>query len=711
MTPLYLYNGKLLTKNGALATSENCCCPSGDSCQYLSCVSIEWDLEYLDPFDNQWYPNSGSATYVCNSTSKQLITLSLSSCFGSGANAEVTAPVGYQRSDMGPISATSVNYINLGSPYAIFGRSEPSLSVGGGTGTGLTVTPTLESVNGDCNIPYWTIKSVSFSGGEDYINNEALTVNMGPGDESSAPATLRVQTDPRSQPTLSASVSGGTGAILSVTTSLNIGSDPQTWGVSKVTVTGNTSGYTDDTPVVFSYGDNVTEQTKAQAYIATARYEPTIKASVPVGSGAILSVNLNEIIPTPPNGRVWTISSVTINNGGSGYVDQDGVIFTVTDGTEATPASAFILTDRENPNLTPYVWGANGVPAGSGAVLTATMNQILDQSDRPAWEVSNINIVNGGENYVVGEYIWYTELDPNGIAGNPPYYVITIDGWQITSVDNNGAITGLGIDPNIGSNGVFYKSYGIIEAVNFAENGGGSYYKNSSEIGDIIVTNPGAYYYYTGIPTNIIIENGGEYYHPDANLPPIVANVVVTINQSMPSEGTGAQLSAIVDTNTSSPTFGKITGISIDDGGDNYLAQRTLDPNINMMTGEGVTVCGTFCGNLPAGYGDSGGPGVGMKCGNSADVFFSFGGYGGYGDNCCQTSFVTRDLWGSCFGPSRCISLEQNNIYGQTCTTEGDTISCDITWKAGDPLVEVIRGTSKKTTKLIWFTEDCSCAS
>jgi hypothetical protein len=603
---------------------------------------------------------------------------------------------------MGPITEVSVT--NPGSKYAIFGRSEPTLTVSGGTGTGLTITPTLESVNGNCNIPYWRIKSVSFSGGEDYIDNEELTVNMGPGDEVFTQAILRVQTDPRSQPTLSASVSGGTGAVLSVSTSLNTGS-PQTWGVNEVTVTGNTSGYTNNTPVVFSYGDDVTEQTKAQAHIATARVEPTIKASVSGGIGAVLSVNLTKFPLTPSDTSLWQIDSVTIDNGGSGYSDDTVVTFTVTDGVEVDAANASIVVDRENPNLTPYVWGSDGTPAGSGAILTATMNQILDSNDRPAWEVSNINIVNGGENYVVGEYIWYTELDPS-ITNNPPYYVLEVDGWQISSVDNNGTITGL--TPEL-SYGIFYKSNGSIEDVNFTS--GGNYYKTSSEISRVIVTNRGAYYSYTGIPTNIVIVNPGHYFHPDPNLPPIVDNVTVTINQSMPSEGNGAALSAVIDTDTSSPTFGEIIDINIDNGGDNYLARRTLDPNINMLTGEGVTVCGTFCGNLPAGYGDSGGNGVGMKCGSAPDVFFAFGGYANNTIDCCTSDFATRDLWNSCFSPARCIALDLNNIYGQTCTIEGDTISCDITWKAGDPLVEVVRGTAKKTTKLIWFTEDCSCAS
>lgn len=46
MSPLYTYNGKLLIKDGALATSQSCCCDTGGQCPPSSfydslCVSID----------------------------------------------------------------------------------------------------------------------------------------------------------------------------------------------------------------------------------------------------------------------------------------------------------------------------------------------------------------------------------------------------------------------------------------------------------------------------------------------------------------------------------------------------------------------------------------------------------------------------------------------------------------------------------------------
>lgn len=108
---------------------------------------------------------------------------------------------------------------------------------------------------------------------------------------------------------------------------------------------------------------------------------------------------------------------------------------------------------RENPNLTPYVYGdAYGTQTGSGAVLTATM--VSNGDDPETWGVASITIVNGGSGYQAGQYIWYEEL-PN-FSGAPPYYLEEFDGWWIESVDENGAITAIGLYWE--SFGRFYKA-------------------------------------------------------------------------------------------------------------------------------------------------------------------------------------------------------------------------------------------------------------
>jgi hypothetical protein len=73
----------------------------------------------------------------------------------------------------------------------------------------------------------------------------------------------------------------------------------------------------------------------------------------------------------------------------------------------------------------------------------------------------------------------------------------------------------------------------------------------------------------------VTITNGGEYYREDASLPPYVATVTGNIGQFSPSDGAGAVITAVIDSNTSSPNFGRAVGLSIDDGGDGYLAAVT----------------------------------------------------------------------------------------------------------------------------------------
>jgi len=693
VTSLTVQNGALVLRGTALGTGQGCCCgPSGESCQYLACVTFEWNLEYRSYADPEtWIPSSGTATIRCADESRPLITLSLSACFGSGATGVVTAPTGYERADMGPITSAGVE--TMGSGYAKLARVAPTLTVSGGSGAGLTVTPTLASTNDACGIPTWKIASVTFSGGTGYANGETLTVSTKAGDTAVSGAVLTVQTDPRSQPTLTASVSGGTGATLTPTLASNGGS-PQTWGVASVSVSGSTSGYTDGASVVFGYGSGVTEQAAAVATIKTARATPTITASVSGGSGASLTVNLSQSPTTPSDTALWHVDSVTVADGGTGYTDGDAVTFTVTDGEQVTAASGTIATDagRENPNLTPYVWGVDGTTGGSGAVLSATM--VSNEDDPETWGVFPINVIEGGSGYEVGEYFWYSEFG-TGFSSSHPYYLVETDGWLITSVDENGAITGVGLD-GYGGIGKFYKATGngVIQSVTITN--GGDYYKATGEISRVVVTNPGQYYYYTGVPTGVTITNGGEYYREDASLPPYVADVTVTINQLMPSEGTGAAISAVVQDDTSSAAFGQVIGFTIDNGGDGYLAGRTPHPDVLRLMCYDAN--GSQDEDLPPNF-----PATGeqrewlMPAGGSEPQITLGFPLTLFSSPCCYRSFVAFPDAGFTLAddPYTAITIRNGNYFELLDVND----------------VVVIRGTVTETVDPIWFAEDCDCAN
>jgi len=110
--------------------------------------------------------------------------------------------------------------------------------------------------------------------------------------------------------------------------------------------------------------------------------------------------------------------------------------------------------------------------------------------------------------------------------------------------------------------GGYYVSTGVIESVELLY---GVYGSRGVFIGEEIA------------PYTVTITEPGVYYREDDEAEPYVADVTVTITQNPPSEGAGAQLSATVDSDPASATFGQITGVTIDDGGDNYLAWRWVD--------------------------------------------------------------------------------------------------------------------------------------
>lgn len=391
-----------------------------------------------------------------------LISLSFSSCFGGGASARVTAPGGDPDTDKGPISAVSLT--NAGSGYAKLGRVGPTLTISGGSGTGATFTPTLTSTDDSCGVPTWSISSVAFKDGTGYADGEELSVTEAVGDTAASVAVARVHTT-RTQPTLSASASDGSGATFTVTTASN-GDTPQTWGVSGVSVSGTTSSYADMTKIAFT-GTGVVEQTAADAYVRTVRVQPT---------------------PT------LTVQSL-----------------------------------------------------GSGAGLTATLTQINDPGEwpaRPAWEVSSIAITAGGTGYSVYDTI---ECTTDG-QGSPYSWFYA----YVEQVDENGAILAV----------TLY--------------GGGAFFKSTGEIDEVQILSGGAYYDDDGVPVGVTVENGGQYYREDASETPYVADITISITQTAPSDGAGAEITATVDDDTSSPTFGRITGLTIEGGGADYLAWKWI---------------------------------------------------------------------------------------------------------------------------------------
>lgn len=336
----------------------------------------------------------------------------------------------------------------------------------------------------------------------------------------------------RVAPTITASGGSGTGATFSVqATSTNDANGIPSWSVTGVTWTGTTSGYVDGDQVAFSVAEADTAEQVAAATIRTARTAPTVTASVSGGTGATLSVT------TAPNGstpETWSVTGVTVTNGGTGYPASGLVTFNTASGdTTEQSAYAGFYSGRVAPTVT-----ASASGSGTGAVLSVSLASAAGWDGRTYWYVDGISVTNGGTGYAEFDQVSVSVTDGEGYGAYA----------EVSSVDQDGAITGIAVY----SGGEYFKSNGIIESVEFYN--GGIYYRDTGEI------------------SSISVEAGGKYYREDASQPPYVATVAVGVAQTPPSNGSGATFTATVESNAGSANFGKITGVTIGNGGNNYLA-------------------------------------------------------------------------------------------------------------------------------------------
>lgn len=390
--------------------------------------------------------------------SEDLITLGFTSCFGSGAAGRVLAPGGEPGVDEGPIS--SVSLTASGSGYAKVGRVEPTVTAGGGSGSGATFTVTLSKLQDACNVDYWQVKSVTASGGTGYVDNESLTFTVASGD---------------------------------------------------------------------------TEEQGAEAYITTQRSAPTLTASVAGGSGAALTVNITTRSGTP---TTWRVSSISVTNGGTGYSNATGVVVAKDgDDVELATADAIALVARSQPTLTAAV-ASNG---GSGCTLTVTLTQGTDIESRAMWYVSALTVGSAGSGYVVGDQVVITVTDGEE-SGFSTFSA------SVSSVDGSGGVTGIQIDD------------------------GGEYYKYTGVIDSILLFYGGIYYSDDGAPSSVTVTTPGKYYREDATATPYVSAPTVTITQAPASAGTGAVITANVNSTVGNADFGKVTSLTITNAGSDYLA-------------------------------------------------------------------------------------------------------------------------------------------
>jgi hypothetical protein len=340
----------------------------------------------------------------------------------------------------------------------------------------------------------------------------------------------------RVAPTLEASGSGsGAEFVVTVTQSQNeCGVDE--WAISKVEITKGGTGYVDDEQLTFTVAEGDTIETAATVRLKTERIEPTatIEVASQEGTGAELEVVFSSLAGSPPS---WKIDSVTVVDGGDLYVTGDTPTLTLgADTLELSPASFFVKAAHVEPTVSAVVNSSTG----SGAAVSVTLTPFVAADVSDVWAVDAITVDAPGTGYQEWDGINVEVVD--GIA--------RLDcAAYVDAVDANGAIQSVAIGP-----------------------GQGGEYLKGGPITEVVVDPHGQYYGNSGVADSVEIDNGGVYYREDESLPPYVAEVSVAITQTLPSAGSGAEISATVNEDKESPDFGKIESLSIDNGGGNYLA-------------------------------------------------------------------------------------------------------------------------------------------
>lgn len=302
-----------------------------------------------------------------NSTQEQqdhylcMVTFS-SPCFGAGGSARPLAPGGVRGVDEGPI--TSITLLDGGSGYAVLGRVEPLATVAveewgePPEDGGVVLDPVWSATIDDCGLTTWSLESVTVTdAGQRVPQGTAVVITPAEGDTqaSAASATLVLSV---SAPEITASVSGGSEASLSVVLDGN--------SVTSVTIDNAGSGYTNNAQVVFSYAPDDYVDEVPVAFITTD------------GNGSITAVTVTA------QGNVYksVVSSVTVDAGGTYYRE---------DAEESAVVAPVTAT------LTQAAWGT-----GDGAEFSVTVD------DAPAsetfGEITAVEIDNGGDGYLCWIY-------------------------------------------------------------------------------------------------------------------------------------------------------------------------------------------------------------------------------------------------------------------------------------------------------------------
>lgn len=282
-----------------------------------------------------------------------------------------------------------------GSGYALLGREEPSLNIspsGASFGTGASFTPSFSQHKDECGVDFWKIASVSVSGGTCFNING------------------------RTQPSLAASVAGGDGISLQVSTAPSSDScGGMCWRVEGISAVGG-SGYENDSDILIYPTNDAVVRTAAKATLQTDKNGSPIGVSIREageyfvrGPDEPLAVSLATEDDKQAEEPQLTIQA-----------DDDGV----PTGVTVVRSGAFY---RENKSLPPYVADVTvklvqlAPSNGSGAELSVEVDE--DTQGGAFGAIKAIKIDDPGSGYEILGAPYDCKYTDSGCKGDHNYSV------------------------------------------------------------------------------------------------------------------------------------------------------------------------------------------------------------------------------------------------------------------------------------------------
>lgn len=251
-------------------------------------------------------------------------------------------------------------------------------------------------------------------------------------------------------------------------------------------------------------------------YAKLGRVAPTLTITGGSGEGATFTPTL-ESVNDDCGVPTWRISSVTATGGAGGYQNLDSLSATAATGQfEVTAADLLLEVTKSEPVV------EASVSTGTGAELAVFL---VFNNTTGGYSVHYVEVIQPGTDYEDQEAVVFS-VTGDGIEAQQAQATIT--------TNEDGEILFVTVD--------FFAT--------------GEYYIENK---------------------SVFVRNGGKYYAEDASISPYVASVEVSVLQGWPgSGGSGATITATVDSDTASETFGRITSLTVTSGGSNYFGWKWI---------------------------------------------------------------------------------------------------------------------------------------